>query len=85
MRLNQREKSVDKLLSFEIADLSERHLAAEVVVAIGVTARASEGTFAGNLDRQGRTITAKDSPPRGDNAFHPSTITRMRADVWNCP
>src|SRR3954470_9044379 len=82
MRINQRKKSIDKFLTLEIADLSKWDLATEVVIAIGVTARAFEGTFAGNLDREGRTITAKDSPPRGDNAFHLRTITRrIRTDV----
>ena len=70
MRINQRKKSIDKFLSFEIADLSKRDFATEVVVAVGVTAWTSKGTFAGNLDRKGRTIAAKDSPPCGDNAFH---------------
>src|SRR4051794_6119370 len=81
MRINQRKKSIDKFLTLEIADLSKCDLATEVAIAIRVTARAFEGTFAGNLDREGRTITAKDSPPRGDNAFHLRTITRIRTDV----
>src|SRR4051794_19880115 len=81
MCFNQRKKSIDKFRSLEIADLPQRDFATEVVVAVGVTARALEGTFAGNLDREGRAITAKDSPPRGDNAFHLRTITRIRTDV----
>ena len=80
MRVNQRKKTIDKLLAFEIADLSKSNLATEVVVAVGVTARAFQGTFAGNLDRKGRTITAKDSPPCGDNAFHHQTIAKELGD-----
>ena len=70
MRVNQRKKTIDKFLSLEVADLSKCDVAAEMVIAVGVTAGALEGTFAGNLDRKGRTIAAKDSPPCGDNAFH---------------
>ena len=70
MRINQRKKSIDKFLSFEIADLSKCDLTTEVIIAVCVAAGAAEGTFAGNLDRKGRTIAAKDSPPCGDNAFH---------------
>src|SRR5262245_15226134 len=71
MRLDQREKAIDKFLAFEVADLTERHIAAEVVIAVGVTTGTPEGAFAGDLDRQGRTIAAKDSSPCRDNAFHP--------------
>src|SRR3954468_7933065 len=81
MGINQRKKSIDQFLSLEIAHLPKCDFATEVVVAVSVTAGALEGTFAGNLDREGRTITAKDSPPRGDNAFHLRTITRLRTDV----
>src|SRR3954470_1758374 len=82
MRIDQREKSIDEFRAFEIADLPKGDFATQMIVAVGVTARAFEGTFAGNLNRQGRTITAKDSPPRGDNAFHLPTITkRIRTDV----
>ena len=70
MLFNEREKAIDELLAFEIADLAQRHIAAEVIVAICVTTGTFERTFAGDLDREGRTITAKDSSPCGDNAFH---------------
>lgn len=80
MRINQRKKTIDKFRSFEIADLPKCDLATEVIIAVGVAAWASKGTFAGNLDRKGRTIAAKDSPPCGDNAFHLSHYNkRMRA------
>jgi hypothetical protein len=78
MLINQLEEPPDELGSLEIADLSQRNAAAEMFIAVSVATGTSEGTFAGNLDRQGRTITAKDSPPRGDNAFHHQTITAAR-------
>jgi hypothetical protein len=76
MRVNQRKKTVDEFLTLEVADLPKSHLTAEVVVAVSVTAWTLEGTFAGDLNREGRNVTAKDSPPRGDNAFHLPTITK---------
>jgi hypothetical protein len=71
MCLDQREEAIDEFLTFEVADLPKCHLAAEVIIAIRITAGTFEGTFAGDLDRQRRTIAAKDSSPCGDNAFHP--------------
>jgi hypothetical protein len=83
MGLDQRKKSIDEFLTFEIADLAKRHVTAEVIVAIRVTAGTSEGTFAGDLDRQGRTITAKDSSPCGDNAFHLPDYNKGYWQKWN--
>jgi hypothetical protein len=76
MRINQRKKTIDELLTFEVADLAKSHLTTKVIVAVSVTTWTSKGTFAGDLDRQCRNVTAKDSPPRGDNAFHHPTITK---------
>jgi hypothetical protein len=76
MCIDQRKETIDEFLALEIADLSKCDLTAEVIVAVGVAAWTSEGTFAGNLDRKGGAITAKDSPPRGDNAFHLSNYNK---------
>jgi hypothetical protein len=83
MRIDERKKPIDEFLTFEVADLAERYFAAEVIVAIRVTAGTSEGTFAGDLDRQGRTITAKDSSPCGDNAFHLPDYNKGHRQKWN--
>jgi hypothetical protein len=74
MGFDQLEEARDELGSLEIADLPESDATAEVFVTVCVATGTTERTFAGNLDRQRGTITAKDSPPRGDNTFHHSTI-----------
>jgi hypothetical protein len=73
--VNQIEETADQFRSLEIADLTERDGATEMIVAVGVAAGTSERAFAGDFDRKRRTIAAKDSPPRGDDTFHTSNIS----------
>src|ERR1700674_5435961 len=70
---DQFENAVDQFLSFEVADVAQRSFAAEMVVAVGITARTLERTFAGDLDRQSRRVAHQDPAPRGDDPFHSAT------------
>ncbi len=47
MRVDEREEPIDKFLALEVADLPQRDVAAEVIVAVGVTARATAGDIRG--------------------------------------
>src|SRR3954463_4420354 len=51
-----------------------------MLVAIGITARAAERTFARDFDRERGTIAAQDFAPRGDKAFHPRDLTSRRGE-----
>src|SRR6266851_3851754 len=70
MAIDDVHEFVDQLLALEVADLPQRHPAADVVVAVGVAARAAERTFAGDLDRQNGCVAGEDTSPRRNNAFH---------------
>ena len=71
--VDDRENAIDEFLSFVVGDLSERDVAAEVLVAVGVAARAAERAFARDFDREGGIVAAEDASPRGDDAFHSRT------------
>src|SRR6202022_1912380 len=71
---DQRENALDQFLSLEIADLTQRSFAAEMVVAVRIAARTLERTFAGDLDRQSGRVARQDPAPRGDDPFHSATI-----------
>ena len=71
--IDQRDDAVDELLALEVADLPQRDLAAEVIVAVGVAAGASQRAFARDLDGKGRGISAEDAAPCSEDAFHIGT------------
>ena len=63
--IDELDDAVDELLALEVADLAQRHLAAEVIVAVGVAAGAVQRAFARDFDRQRRRVAGKNSTPRG--------------------
>jgi hypothetical protein len=70
MLLDQCEESSYEFVALVVAHLTECDLAAEVLVTVRIATRAPERTFAGDFDRECRTITAKDTPPCGEYTFH---------------
>ena len=52
MAIDEREHAVDEGLALEVADLAERDVAAEVIVAVGVAARTLQRALARDFDRQ---------------------------------
>ena len=75
MRVDQAEDAVDELLALEVADFTQCELAAEMIVAVGVTPGAAQRALAGDLDLHGGRVAGKDAAPRAEDPFHPSTIT----------
>ena len=51
--VDERQEPIDELLTLVVADLSERDVAAEMLVAVGVASRAAQRALAGDFDRQG--------------------------------
>src|SRR5206468_8970474 len=48
--------------------------AAQVILAIGITARAAQRTFTGDLDGHRRNVAGQNSAPGCEESFHPFTI-----------
>ena len=57
--VDDREDAVDQFLAFVVGDLAKRDVAAEVLVTVGVAARAAQRAFARDLDRQGGIVAAR--------------------------
>jgi hypothetical protein len=75
MLVDEREDTVDQLLPFEIADLPQRQLTAQMIVAVGVAAGTSQRTLTRDLNRQRRGVTREDPTPSRDDAFHPMYLS----------
>jgi hypothetical protein len=63
--IDKGQDAVDQLLAFEVADLTKRQVATEMVVAVGVAAGTAERTFAGDFDGHRRRVAGKDPPHAG--------------------
>lgn len=68
--VDELEKPFDEFLSLVIADLAQRHLSAEVLITVGVTAGAAQRALSRDFNRQGGAVAAQNSSPRRDNPFH---------------
>ena len=68
------EHAVDQLLPLEVADLAQRDVAAEVVVAVGVASGALQRALAGDFERQRRCVSGQDPSPRAQDPIHLFTI-----------
>src|SRR5262249_23940106 len=66
--------AVDERLPPEVPNLAERHLAAQVVVALRVAPGAAQRALASDLNGACRGVTREDPSPRSKNAFHLFTI-----------
>ena len=77
MAIDQREDDVDKRLTLEVTYLTQRDLAAEVVVTVGIAAWAAQRALARNLDGKRRSVPREDPSPSRKDALHyaPSTHT----------
>ena len=62
--IDERDDAVDQFLSFEIADLAQREIAAEMIVAVGVAAGAAQRALAGDFDGEGGRVAREDPTPR---------------------
>ena len=68
--IDEREDAVDELLALEVADLPQRQLPAEVVLAVGIAARTLQRTLARDLDGKRRRVSRQHATPRGKNPVH---------------
>ena len=75
MLIDQLEEAIDELLALEVAHLAEGDLAAEMVVAVRVAARAPQRAFPGDLDGQRRSIALEYPTPGGEDSLHAATIS----------
>ena len=66
------EDAVDQFLSLEVRELTQDDVAAEVLIAVGVAARAPQRALARDLDRQVGPIAREDPAPGLDDCacFH---------------
>jgi hypothetical protein len=56
-----------QLVAFEVRQTAECHIAAEVLIAVGVASRTAQRTFFGDFNGEIGTMTSKDSAPRLDD------------------
>ena len=70
MTIGQGEHAVNQLLTLEVAHLTQRDLAAEMIVAVGIAAWAMQRALTRDLDGKSRRVTCQDSAPRREHAFH---------------
>ena len=63
MFVDERHHAVDQLLAFEVADLAQREVAAEMIVAVGVAAGTAQRTLARDFDRKGGRVAREDATP----------------------
>jgi hypothetical protein len=68
--VDEREDAVDQRLAFQVADIAERDRSTEVIVAVGITARAAERTLAGDFNREVRSIAKQNLAPSANHALH---------------
>src|SRR5262249_13080710 len=74
--VDQTQDSVNQCLPLEIAKLTKRGLATQVIVVIRITARASQRTFAGNLNGKRRMMARQNPAPRTEYAFQMAPRSR---------
>ena len=67
MLANEIHHAVDERVAAEIVELAERGFAAEVRIAVGITARAGERTFTSDFDREHGDFSSENISPRGEN------------------
>ena len=70
MLADELDDAVDERLSLEIAQLAQGEAAAEMLVAVRVTARAAQRTLARDLDRERRRVAGENSTPGLHNPVH---------------
>src|SRR5205823_12107660 len=70
LTVDQREELVNELLPLEVAHLTQRHAAAEMIVAVGVAARTPQRALACDLNGKSRCVPAEDASPRDKDSFH---------------
>ena len=58
-----------ELLALEVADLAQRDVAAEMIVAVGVAAGTAQRTLAGDFDRERRSVAGEDATPRRNRSI----------------
>jgi hypothetical protein len=68
--IDQLQETVDEFVAFVVADLPERDFAAEVLIAVRVTAGAAQRALSRDLNRQCRPIAAQNPSPSCDNPVH---------------
>ena len=64
---HETQHAVDERVAAQIVELAERGFAAEVRIAVGITARAGERTFARDFDREHGNFAGENISPRGEN------------------
>ena len=79
MFVDEREHAVDERLTFQIPDIAERDGAAEVIVAVGVAARATERAFARDFNREVGSIAEENLAPSANNTVHEYSFALIRS------
>ena len=68
--VEERKHRVDQLLAFEVLQLAQLDLSAQMVVAVCIAAGARQRTLPRNFNREVRLIARENPAPRPDDAFH---------------
>src|SRR5688572_17481686 len=69
MAIDECHEALDELLALVVGQPSKRDVAAKVIVAVGIAARASERTLFRDFDRQIWTVSGENPSPRVDHVL----------------
>ena len=70
MVVDQTHHAVHESLAFEVPNLAQRHLAAEMVLAVGIAAGTVQRAFTGDFNRERRHISGENTAPGCDDPIH---------------
>ena len=74
MAIDERQHAVDELLALEVANLAQREVAAQVVVAVGIAAGTVQRALARDFDRERGRVAAEDPSPGREDALPMASI-----------
>jgi len=83
MFLDQLEDTRDERVAAQIRQFTERVLSPQVRIAVGITTRTAEWTFACDFNRQQRCVSIQDAAPSSHQLTHSEPGTRfVRHAAW---
>ena len=81
--IDERHEALHELVALVVVQASQRDVAAEMIVAVGVAAGTTERTLARDLDRDVRAVARKDAAPCL-NDFARANVSRHVPPIMTC-
>ena len=81
MVVDRAHHAVHELLALEVPNLAQRHLAAEMVLAVCIAAGTVQRAFTGDFNRERRHISGENTAPGCDDPIHLLSTITVTAEV----